>query len=172
MGQKTMQKYWSNVEALVDKIDLLWASLDNEDIILYILSGLPPSYQAFKTSIHTSLHPISLDNFYSLLYNEEIHITSDSTKEEHIVNQLALQSTRGCFSSTISLGRFYSQFGHRGGQQFSTWGGKLIIETQTCQICNKWGHSTFQLLASHLKSWSYPQTKSISWLNNYSSRQW
>ncbi|KAI0499725.1 hypothetical protein KFK09_017933 [Dendrobium nobile] len=78
LKNQNMTQYLSEIKSLVDQIAVAGSSVDNEDVILYILKGLPTSYQSFKTSIRTMLNPISLDNLYSLLLSEEIHIMSDT----------------------------------------------------------------------------------------------
>lgn len=46
---KTMQQYLADVKTLVDNITVAGTSLNDDDIILYNLNGLPTPYQAFKT---------------------------------------------------------------------------------------------------------------------------
>lgn len=82
-----MKQYSSENKAEVDLIAPSDSPLDTKDILLYILNGLPLLYQAFKKDIWTSLHPMSLDNLYSLLCSEETiqineaacNVLSDST---------------------------------------------------------------------------------------------
>ncbi|KAI0499908.1 hypothetical protein KFK09_018116 [Dendrobium nobile] len=57
----TMTQYLSDIKIIVDQIAAAGSSVDTEDIIHYILNGLPGSYQSFKTVIRTMLNPISLD---------------------------------------------------------------------------------------------------------------
>lgn len=65
-------------------------------MIIYILNGLPPSYQAFKTAIKTNLQLLSLDDFYLLLCSEEIIQASDASKQEcTIQNALLTNCTHG-----------------------------------------------------------------------------
>ncbi|KAI0498184.1 hypothetical protein KFK09_021425 [Dendrobium nobile] len=47
----TMSQYLMEIKSLVDRIAAAGSTIDQEDIILYILNGLPSSYQSFKTSI-------------------------------------------------------------------------------------------------------------------------
>lgn len=73
MGSQTMTQYLSQAKSIVNLITASGKPLDTKDIILYALNSLPLSYQAFKTAIYTSLHPINLDDLYSLLCSEEIN---------------------------------------------------------------------------------------------------
>ncbi|KAI0496279.1 hypothetical protein KFK09_022593 [Dendrobium nobile] len=81
MLNKTMTDYLASSKSIVDNIRAAGGTLDNEDILHYILNGLPPSYQSFKTTIRSSLQPISLDDLYSLLRSEEVHQTTDVVRE-------------------------------------------------------------------------------------------
>ncbi|XP_020674178.1 uncharacterized protein LOC110093588 [Dendrobium catenatum] len=42
IGQQTMLQYLTNIKTLVDNIAAAWCPIDNEDILLYTLNGLPP----------------------------------------------------------------------------------------------------------------------------------
>lgn len=55
---------------MIDNISVAGSYIDTDDIILYILNGLPPTYQSFKTTIPAKLSPISLEDLYSLLCSE------------------------------------------------------------------------------------------------------
>ncbi|KAI0528665.1 hypothetical protein KFK09_001207 [Dendrobium nobile] len=80
MKTSTMIQYLMEIKSLVDQIVAAGSVFDTEDIILYILNSLPPSYQAFKTAIRTMLTPISLDNLYPLLLSEEVNIAQDAAR--------------------------------------------------------------------------------------------
>ncbi|KAI0493655.1 hypothetical protein KFK09_023776 [Dendrobium nobile] len=96
MKTSTMTQYLMEIKSLVDQIAAVGSVIDTEDIILYILNGLPGSYQAFKTSIRTMLTPISLDNLYPLLLSEEVNIATDAAKGIPSADpNLALYSQRG-----------------------------------------------------------------------------
>ncbi|KAL0923945.1 hypothetical protein M5K25_004732 [Dendrobium thyrsiflorum] len=72
-----MVQYLSDIKQKVDASSAIDSSVDVEDIILYMLAGLPSTYQSFKTAIHTQLHPISLDDLYALLCSEELNLASE-----------------------------------------------------------------------------------------------
>ncbi|KAH0470888.1 hypothetical protein IEQ34_000611 [Dendrobium chrysotoxum] len=80
-GDKTMVQYLSEIKQKVDAITAAGSTIDPQDILLYTLNGLPPAYNAIKTTIRTQLNPISLDNFYSLLYSEELNLHSELVAE-------------------------------------------------------------------------------------------
>ncbi|XP_020675279.1 uncharacterized protein LOC110094394 [Dendrobium catenatum] len=51
----SMTQYIVDIKYLVDQIASVGSVLNTEDIILYILNGLPATYQAFKTAIRMML---------------------------------------------------------------------------------------------------------------------
>ncbi|PKU66914.1 Retrovirus-related Pol polyprotein from transposon TNT 1-94 [Dendrobium catenatum] len=92
----TMHQYLAENKAIVDQIAVAGSVVDTEDIILYILNGLPNLYQPFKTAIQTMLHPISLDQLYPLLLSEEINLASDASHNNTAPDPaIALSATRG-----------------------------------------------------------------------------
>lgn len=55
MVNKSMQQYLSKIKAKVDSIAASGSPINSEAMIIYILNGLPPSYQAFKVAIIPNL---------------------------------------------------------------------------------------------------------------------
>ncbi|KAL0918373.1 hypothetical protein M5K25_010377 [Dendrobium thyrsiflorum] len=88
MKTLTMSQYLTQIKTIVDNITASGAVLDQEDILLYTLNSLPPSYNAFKTAIRTMLHPIDLDTIYSLLINEEINIQAEALQHLSVADPL------------------------------------------------------------------------------------
>ncbi|PKU82148.1 hypothetical protein MA16_Dca004166 [Dendrobium catenatum] len=82
-----MMQYLNEVKVLVDHIAAAGAQLDPEEIIIHIINGLPPAYQSFKTYIRTMTNPLSLDQLYSLLISEEIHIAADNVRFASMTDQ-------------------------------------------------------------------------------------
>lgn len=71
MDSWTMAQYLSDIKSKVDLIAAAGSSIDIEDIIYYTLNDLSSLYKNFKVAMRTNLQPISLDDLYSLLCNEE-----------------------------------------------------------------------------------------------------
>ncbi|PKU82537.1 Retrovirus-related Pol polyprotein from transposon TNT 1-94 [Dendrobium catenatum] len=118
-----MLQYVSDIKHRVDAIRAAGSNIEDEDIVLYTLNGLPTSYNAFKTAIRTKKHTIHLDELYSLLCSEEVNITGD-------------QAFRGR-GRGLSRGRFHNA---RGGHA-SSMGGRRPDSHIECKICLKPGHS-------------------------------
>ncbi|KAI0493150.1 hypothetical protein KFK09_027426 [Dendrobium nobile] len=125
MKNDTMSQYLTTVKSIVDNIAAAGSVLDQEDIILYTLNGLPASYNAFKTLIRTMLHPIDLDDLYSLLISEEINIQADSVRQISVSDpSLALYANRGK--------------GRRGRDRSTNQQNRSTNSNSLqCQICNK-----------------------------------
>ncbi|KAI0519159.1 hypothetical protein KFK09_006600 [Dendrobium nobile] len=132
LKNSSMTQYLADIKSLVDNIASAGSTVDTEDIILYILNGLPPSYQSFKTAIRTMLTPISLDNLYALLLSEEINLASDASRTSASLDPTtALYSTRGRGRRTRGKGPHNMPNSQRPNPHAST----------ICQICFKKGHA-------------------------------
>ncbi|KAI0509831.1 hypothetical protein KFK09_010428 [Dendrobium nobile] len=132
LKNSTMTQYLTEIKTLVDKIAAAGSVVDTEDIILYILNGLPPSYQSFKTAIRTMLTPIHLDQLYPLLLSEEVNLANDAAKTTGNSDpNTALFVSRG--RGRRSRGRSSTNTARESRNSTSA--------TLTCQICLKRGHS-------------------------------
>ncbi|PKU69343.1 Retrovirus-related Pol polyprotein from transposon TNT 1-94 [Dendrobium catenatum] len=93
---QSMEDYLSEIKTIVDQIAAAGCNLEAEDVIHYILNGLPPPYQSFKSSIRTNPLPLTLDQIYPLLLSEEINLASDAAKFSIAPDpNMALFSNRG-----------------------------------------------------------------------------
>ncbi|KAI0513781.1 hypothetical protein KFK09_009811 [Dendrobium nobile] len=126
-----MVQYLNEVKTLVDQIAAAGGHIEEEDIILYILRGLPQNYQSFKTSIRTMTQPLNLDQLYSFLITEEIHMANDlpNLAPADTFNT-ALFSTRG--RGRRSRGRSYNN---------ANTTKEATGPIPTCQICLKKGNT-------------------------------
>ncbi|PKU66732.1 Retrovirus-related Pol polyprotein from transposon TNT 1-94 [Dendrobium catenatum] len=132
MKNQTMIQYLTAIKTLVDQIAAAGSTIESEDIIMYILNGLPQQYQAFKTTIRTMQSSLSLDNFYSLLISEEIHVHNDAARLSlQTDQQAALYAGRGRFKRTRGRPQPAQQNTNRESSK----------PISICQICNKKGHS-------------------------------
>ncbi|KAI0492290.1 hypothetical protein KFK09_026560 [Dendrobium nobile] len=80
MQTMSMTQYFTEIKKIVDHIASAGSSVDPEDVMIYILNGLPPAYQSFTTTIRTMQGSLSLDSLYALLISEEIHLKSAALK--------------------------------------------------------------------------------------------
>ncbi|XP_020679649.1 protein argonaute 1A-like [Dendrobium catenatum] len=111
-------------------------------IVLYILNGLPAAYNAFTTAIRASLHPISLDDLYSLLCSEEINIQHRLLKDNPSSDTLAMFSNRNAsvqWKTTKNRGKNYAPRSQQQPDHSSS--AKNTSARPNCQICGKTGHT-------------------------------
>ncbi|PKU80975.1 Retrovirus-related Pol polyprotein from transposon TNT 1-94 [Dendrobium catenatum] len=129
MKSQTMAQYLQQNKTIVDNIVSAGAILDQEDVLLYTLNRLPPSYNALKTTIRAMQTPMDLENLYSLLITEEINLQSESLRQLNFSDSsTALYSHRGR--------------GQRGRVKPSSQPARTSnTPIPQCQICNKKGHS-------------------------------
>ena len=50
--------------------------IDEEDVLIHTLNGLPHEFNAFKTSIRTRAQPITIEELHTLLKAEELTLDS------------------------------------------------------------------------------------------------
>ena len=60
-----MEEYLNQFKILFDQFALASSPVDDEDLVLLILNGLPEEYNAAKTAIHTRSYLISIDQLCS-----------------------------------------------------------------------------------------------------------
>ncbi|KAL0920382.1 hypothetical protein M5K25_009513 [Dendrobium thyrsiflorum] len=157
-----------------------WLPLDAEDVNLYTLNGLPPSYNAFKIVIHTNLQPLSLDNLYSLLCSEEVNIVTDALRDIHLSDssshQVALIAncgrSRGRVSFSYNRGHFASCDGHLAFNKSA----RSSASQVECQICRKKGHSPVNCWFKANLTYQTPSSTSTTFValatDDSSSQDW
>ena len=63
--------YMQKIKTLRDKLTAVSVNIDDEDMLLYTLNGLPPDYNAFRTAIRTKSESISFEELHAFLRSEE-----------------------------------------------------------------------------------------------------
>uniref|UniRef100_A0A5K0V051 Retrovirus-related Pol polyprotein from transposon TNT 1-94 n=1 Tax=Nymphaea colorata TaxID=210225 RepID=A0A5K0V051_9MAGN len=67
----SMDAYFQKVRVVAHQLAIASKLVDEDDLVLYILRGLPAEYLAFKISMETQKEPISLNELYGLLLMQE-----------------------------------------------------------------------------------------------------
>lgn len=67
----SMAEYLQQVKSLVDTLVVVSSSIEEEDIVLHVLNGLPTKYHPFKTAIRTRSKSVSVAKSNDLLLIEE-----------------------------------------------------------------------------------------------------
>lgn len=132
LKNQSMTDYLSEIKSIVDQIAAAGLSIDAEDVIHYFLNGLPQPYQSFKSSIRTSLLPLSLDQIYPLLLSEEINLASDAARFSSATDpNVALFTNCGRGRRSRAKNTYGSSTTTRNNPKASI----------LCKICSKKGHS-------------------------------
>lgn len=77
-----MEEYLGQIKIISDQLSLVSSPIDDEDLKLLILNGLPDEYNALKTTIRARSEPISVDSLCSLLCSESVHVET-AAKQSH-----------------------------------------------------------------------------------------
>ena len=70
----TMEEYLAKIKEISNQLRLASSMIDDEDLVLITLNGLPDEYEALKTAIRARVESISMEDLCSLLCSEAIHI--------------------------------------------------------------------------------------------------
>lgn len=73
-GSQSITEYIQRIKHLSDSLASASSPIDEDDIIIYVLNGLPPEYESFKTSVRIRSEPMSLEELQVLLLSEEMNI--------------------------------------------------------------------------------------------------
>ncbi|KAG5547055.1 hypothetical protein RHGRI_012926 [Rhododendron griersonianum] len=106
-----MEEYLEQIKAIANQLALVTASVDDDDLILAALNGLPVEYDPLATTIRAQLGTITMEQVSALLCSESIHIESKA-KKSSIDPNVTFVTARGGFSSNRD-GGFHNNF--RGG---------------------------------------------------------
>lgn len=162
----SMEDYLGQVKTLSDQLTLVSSPIDDEDLVLIILNGLPDEYNAFKTTIRARAESISVDCLCSLLCSEAVHVESSAKHSGSADVPFAYVSNRQNSSPFAKSDRGgyrggYSRNSNRGGRFFkgnrnrSGGGSRLSTPNSAsashssgsptglliCQICGKANHT-------------------------------
>ncbi|KAJ8624241.1 hypothetical protein MRB53_032771 [Persea americana] len=75
-GSQPITEYIQRIKHLADSLAAVLCPVDDEDLIIHTLNGLPSDYGPFKTSIRTRSSPISLEELHVLLLCKELSLES------------------------------------------------------------------------------------------------
>ncbi|XP_028095342.1 uncharacterized protein LOC114295310 [Camellia sinensis] len=113
-----MDTYLTQIKSIADQLVLAASPIDDKDLVLLILNGLPDEYNASKTAIRTRVETISIGELCSLLNSESIHVESVSKQalasELPFAYHVSSTSSRGGFRG----GSYRGRGGGRPGSRF------------------------------------------------------
>lgn len=155
-GAQSISEFIQRIKTIFDNLTATSCLVDDEDLIIHTLNGLPPKYGPFKISIQTRSSPISIGELHVLLPCEELNIESlsqplsnhSSTAILTPRDTVSLRNSRGGFINRCrGRGRGKGHFNNRGRggsnnqpqQDFQNQSSSL--QSRIClQICNRSGH--------------------------------
>lgn len=71
-GDKSVDEYLKSVKEISDLLAATGSTVDDGDLLVYILNGLPAEFDSFSTSIRVRSDDVTIDELHALLINEEL----------------------------------------------------------------------------------------------------
>lgn len=81
-GNESIQKYFHRVKTLAHQLTIAAHPVSYNDLVLYILGGLPSEYGPFRISISTRVEVVTLSDLLGYLLAEEFHIGQDASPSD------------------------------------------------------------------------------------------
>jgi hypothetical protein len=107
--------YFQRVNNLIDSLAAAGAPLRDNEIVVYLLTGLPEEYDSLVTSITTHVEPMSLSEVYTNLLSFETRLISHQGAPIHAGHPVVNFSSCGGHGGRYG-GRGGRNGGHNGGR--------------------------------------------------------
>ncbi|KAA8538325.1 hypothetical protein F0562_027852 [Nyssa sinensis] len=107
-GKDSTDLYIQKIKQARDGLASVSVLIEDEDILIYVLNGLPQEYNAFKTSITTRSENITLEEVYAMLKIEEQ--TIESVHKQNHTSPFPGAMMASNYRPTLSSNRGYSPF--------------------------------------------------------------
>uniref|UniRef100_A0A5B7BD59 Retrotransposon Copia-like N-terminal domain-containing protein n=1 Tax=Davidia involucrata TaxID=16924 RepID=A0A5B7BD59_DAVIN len=108
-GKDTIDQYIQKVKAARDSLAEVSVHIDDEDLLIYTLNGLPSEFNAFRTAIRTRAQPLTLEEMHVLLRAEEQSV-------EAVFKQNQNQYTPSAMVASSHRAPFYNNRGNNRGR--------------------------------------------------------
>ncbi|KAL5727823.1 hypothetical protein ACHQM5_000970 [Ranunculus cassubicifolius] len=102
-GDKSITEYLNSVKEISDLLAASGSIVNDGDLLVYILNGLPAEYDSFSTSIRVRSEDVTIDELHALLINEELVILSRNKQ------LLQHETSATAFSARSQQSNNYSQ---------------------------------------------------------------
>ncbi|RLN35346.1 uncharacterized protein C2845_PM03G10830 [Panicum miliaceum] len=154
-GNLSATEYFTKMKGFSDEMAAAGRSITDDELVEYILTGLPAEYESLVTSLVTRVESVTLDELYAQLLNFEIRMGLVHGGEQTSANLAGRGGGRGPNrgrDSTRGRGRGPPSTGGRGrGQGFSTnsqqrgsFNNNKKRDKPICQVCDKKGHTALR----------------------------
>ena len=94
-----MEEYLFKIKEIVNQLALASVIIDDEDLVLLTLNGLPDGFDAFTTTVRSRSETITMDELSALLCSDAIHMEF-KTKKNLLVPTVAFLTVKGSSSSS------------------------------------------------------------------------
>jgi hypothetical protein len=153
-GDMTINKYVTKMKALADEMTSAGKSLDDEELVSYILAGHDSEFDGVISVVSTRVEPINVSELYGQLLAHEQRWELRQTSEYHAANAVT-RGGRGDFGCGHGNGRGCGDFGGRGnGSQESNYNNPNSRSNLQCQLCGKKGHVMHRCFKRFVRSFS------------------
>ncbi|KAJ8624626.1 hypothetical protein MRB53_033156 [Persea americana] len=120
-GSQPITEYIQRIKRLADSLAAVLFPVDDKDLIIHTLNGLPSDYGPFKTSIRTKSSPISLEELHVLLLCEELSLESSQAAVVDYATS-AFFASKDNSSARSSSGQSNKGFGKSSNRGRGQWG--------------------------------------------------
>ncbi|GAV61542.1 UBN2 domain-containing protein, partial [Cephalotus follicularis] len=112
-GSQSMNEYLQQFKKVTDQLAAHGSPISEDDVILCVLDGLPPSYKQFSSSIpiRARIFTLSFVELHMLLICEEISLVDESATVNVAIAFMSFQMSKN------NLCRNFSNYRGRGTQQ-------------------------------------------------------
>lgn len=134
----TMRDYLQQIKKISDTLAAVSAPIEEEDLILFTLGGLPTEYNAFKTAVRTRAQAINMAKLWELLYIEEQQVSTMSNVSSSPVSSAFITNKQQHHNKANSDKERTSEYALRGRGRY-----RYYLSNRAkiyCQICKKAGH--------------------------------
>lgn len=103
-GSDSVETYLEKIKDARDALEIVGVFLDDEDVVVTVLRGLPPEYADIRTVIRAQFVSSTIAELKTLLQATENDIEADSqvTAGSHLTAMLAQNNSPGVQSSPVS----------------------------------------------------------------------
>lgn len=91
---ESISDYVKRIKELKNKLANVSVVINDEDLLIYALNGLPAEYNAFRTSIYTRPQAISFEEFHVLLLSKESAINKQDKREDILPQPSAMLASQ------------------------------------------------------------------------------
>ncbi|KAL5713883.1 Beta-galactosidase 8 [Ranunculus cassubicifolius] len=166
-GDQSITEYLKTVKETSDLLAAAGSIVDDGDLLVYILNGLPAEFDAFSTSIRVRSDEVTIDELHALLLNEELVL--QSRNKTLLQTETSAQAFSARFQHQNTSSQRNQSYQHRGRgrgrgrynpSRGSSTAGRGILgpnpspqqstnsssnyspqDKQPCQICGRFNHS-------------------------------